>query len=216
MIFDIKATISNNIRELIQANNYEEIICDILNSSNIIFPHTYIRNTEQSHGECDFIDLETRQKYDAKILFKTEQCKMIANNELINWIRSMRKEELEFNNKVNLHKVDEINKTSLFFEMEARLQKVESDEHAIFFLPYPIVFEFTGNIYTQFAEDILSMAYKAVKAKHSDKLNDKKVYIVYPSMNKDTVVIRELSGSSKNRETISTNKFSKYISYSWN
>ncbi|MPN43255.1 hypothetical protein SDC9_190814 [bioreactor metagenome] len=184
-----------------------------MNSSSRVFQNSYRRNSEQAHGECDFVDEKTGQKYDAKILFQQEQCRMIANGEIENWLRSMIKEQHEFGELIKMNQKDQICKTTLFLEMEARLQRIKSDEDAIFFLPYPMVLDFPKNVFTQFAIDILSGTYHTVRDRHLEELRDKETYIIYPTMVND-IVIRELSGSGTSREYLKTNEFSRYITYS--
>lgn len=62
------ATIYDSFKTLIKSGNYEKLILDIMNASTKIFPNQYEHVENQSNGECDFIDISTRKKYDVKLL----------------------------------------------------------------------------------------------------------------------------------------------------
>lgn len=61
--------ISDNIVELFHNKRYEKYVLEIMNISTTIFPEKYEYVTNQSNGECDFIEVNTGIKYDAKIPF---------------------------------------------------------------------------------------------------------------------------------------------------
>lgn len=50
-----------------------------MNASITIFPDNYIHLDNQAHGECDFIDSVTGEKFDAKIPFDKRQGQMIGS-----------------------------------------------------------------------------------------------------------------------------------------
>ena len=72
-----QATINDNFKELIRGGNYEKLIEQLMNDSKKLFPNKYKHLEKQSKGECDFIDLSTNQKYDAKLLFSEKDGKLV-------------------------------------------------------------------------------------------------------------------------------------------
>ena len=77
--YNIHSTIHNDIKELIKSGNYERIILDLMNASKTIFPNQYIHQDIQANGECDFIDVITGEKFDAKIPIDKRQGKLIGS-----------------------------------------------------------------------------------------------------------------------------------------
>ena len=76
-----KLFIKNSFKGIIQSGNYEKVILNLMNKSEIIFPNQYIHVESQSKGECDYIDTSTNEKYDAKLPFSNKQGKLIGSRE---------------------------------------------------------------------------------------------------------------------------------------
>jgi len=206
------AHIAQNIRQLIQAQTYERIICDLMNSSSVVFPHRYQQVTEQAHGECDFVDINNGRKYDAKLLFSSEQCELLAKGTscLLEWIISIRKEIEEASVKV-MHKQINAQGTILYAEMLKRLQSVAVDEIAILFIPYPIVPASENSVFLQFASDIVSITYDTIVKVYPQRFNDKQTIIIYPSVIDGKLVLRDLATNT--REYLPIEPLSPYIVY---
>ena len=84
-----QAIINDNFKELIRGGNYEKLIERLMNDSQKIFPNKYKHLEKQSKGECDFIDLSTNQKYDAKLLFSEKDGKLVGsrNSDFGEWMQ---------------------------------------------------------------------------------------------------------------------------------
>ena len=195
MAFYYKAIISGNIRELIQKGVYEKIIHKLMNESTKIFTGEYEYITSQSHGECDFRDMINGQKYDAKILFSTEQCYQIPQglNRLTDWIQSMLGEINESSRKMLDKDWHGIRSTKLYKELGLRLCSISDDEFAILFIPFPIIPEFAKSIFAQFASDIVGITYDEIVKESPEKYLSKPVFIIYPSIADQKIVLRNLT-----------------------
>ncbi len=206
-------TISSSIRDLIQKGTYEQIICDLMNESKRIFPSKYARVKDQSNGECDFIDIVSKKKYDAKILFSNTQCQLIARGlkQLEDWVRSVYEEISEVSGKLFDNDRIAIKNTILFRELSDRLASVRDDEDAILFIPFPIVPESEKSVFLPFASDILSVTYGSIVAASPGKFEGKHTFIIYPSVIDQKVVLRDLT--SRRKEYMPIDPLSPYITY---
>lgn len=213
MVFFYKMSIAPNIRELIQAKTYEQIICNLMNESSIVFPNKYQWITEQSHGESDFIDITNKQKYDSKILFSKEQCQLIAKGteHLESWVASVHKEIAEASQKILDRKRVDIRSTMLYGELISRLESVNYDEEAILFIPFPIVPDAQRSVFLQFASDIVSITYDNIVNDIPEKLMGKRTYIIYPSVMDQKIVLRDLT--LRNKEYLPIKHISPYITF---
>ena len=140
-IVETTVTISDKIKELIHRGNYEHFVLSLLNRSNKLFPNTFEHNDNQSNNECDFIDTVTLEKYDAKLLLSPEQGRLIGsrNSDYEQWIRTMLDEVGEFGEYIRNRGKLPIEKLRLYQLLKSILEKVQLDEHAIIFIPYPIM-----------------------------------------------------------------------------
>ena len=77
--YSIYSTIHNDVKDIIKSGNYEKIILDLMNASKEIFPSRYTHLNNQAHGECDFVDVVTGEKFDAKIPIDKRQGQMIGS-----------------------------------------------------------------------------------------------------------------------------------------
>ena len=181
------ATISDDLKTLIQGGNYEKYILSLMNESKIIFPGTYVQNKDQSHNQCDFYDVETLEKFEAKLPFDKKEGELICSNNsnLKEWISFMMAEEEEFGDKIITHRGQyTIDCLQLYKTIEKRLKSVQQDENAIIFFPYPITFDFepVGDEVAihQLVSDILSSIFRELK--RNGVVGDKKVYTIYPTI----------------------------------
>ena len=204
-----------NIRDLIQKDTYEMIIWRLMNESNKVFPSKYKYIEKQSHSECDFIDIVSEQKYDAKVLFSEQQCKILAKGNgiehLQEWYKSVNDELDEASNNMMRRNLAGIRKTILYKEFHRRLESVSDDEEAILFIPFLIVPESKNSIFMQFASDIVSTTYDSIVEDYPEKLKDKNTFIIYPSVIDQKVVLRNLTSSIK--EYLPIKLLSPYITF---
>ncbi len=148
-------TVSDEFRNFIKRQNYEQYVYAIVNKSTKIFREvSFTKIEEQSHGECDFIDSHGI-KYDVKLLFNQQQGQLIGNpkNTLIQWIQKMENEKTEFSKSITERDLSYVESTKLYMIMRERIQSLEADENAILFIPYPIVQDLESSIFLQFATD---------------------------------------------------------------
>lgn len=121
--YSIHSTIHNDIKELIKSGNYEKIILDLMNSSKTIFPNAYIHLDNQAHGECDFVDSITGEKFDAKIPINQKQGKIIGsrNGDIRTLTTELHNEALEFQSCFLEEQKKPINELKLFENMKKNI-----------------------------------------------------------------------------------------------
>ena len=203
-------------KELIQAKTYEPVILEFMNNSKCVFPETYSHIEEQSHGEPDFEAVESKTKYDAKLLFSTEQCDYLGkgDKELISWYKSVIK-DLEQAEHASENSKEEnrrkLQNTCLYNEMLRRLPKEETQENTIYFTPFPIVIDLYDSIFAQLATDIIDEIYDALVEQNPEKFINKTNFIIYPTSDGRRIVLRKLG--SHIREYSSIHPLQKYIDY---
>ena len=133
--------ISDEFKEFIQSGNYEVLILNLMNQSQIVFPNRYIRNENQSNNECDFVDTITLEKYEAKLPFDRKEGILICINKgsLREWLVYMMDEEAEFGEliieKRGQHSVTEL---KLYKTLVKRLKTVQESENPIFSFHIPL------------------------------------------------------------------------------
>ncbi|MGI6726369.1 MAG: hypothetical protein ACOX62_09335 [Christensenellales bacterium] len=190
-------------RDFIQAKTYEPIVLQLMNQSKTVFPEEYFHVKEQSHGEADFCST-SKVKFDAKLLFSTEQCKYLARGDenLIDWMQSLRQELWQVSEMLLNRNLDEIHTTRLYKEMLQRLPDEDFIENTIYFTPYPIVPAFESSVYIQFASDIISITYNALVTKNPERFINKSNYIIYPTSDAKKMVLRILGEDKKEYTSI--------------
>ena len=117
-----------------------------MNASKEIFPGHYIHQDNQAHGECDFIDAVTGEKFDAKIPIDKRQGQMIGSRkgDVGTLTTELHNEVLEFQYCFVGDQKKSIIELNLFKKMKNNISKTKFDENVIFFIPYPIVIDFEG------------------------------------------------------------------------
>lgn len=209
------ATISDKLKAFIQSGNYEIFILRLMNESKTIFPGQYNRHKLQSHSECDFYDVDTLEKYEAKLPFDKKEGELICSNNsnLKEWISFMMREEEEFGDKIIIHRGQyTVDSLRLYRTLEKRLNDVKADEHAIFFFPYPITFDMEpvgdeAPLY-QMVSDILSALFRELK--RNGVVGNRNVYAIYPTMD-EKFALRCLNNDS--REYVSCNDLDEIFTY---
>ena len=187
------ATISDELKVLIQSGNYEKYILSLMNKSKIIFPGIYAQNVDQSQSQCDFYEVKTLEKFEAKLPFDKREGKLICSNNanLKEWISFMMAEEEEFGDKIITHRGQyTVDSLQLYKTIEKRLKTVQHDENAILFFPYPITLDFepVGDEVAihQLVSDILSSIFRELK--RNCIIGDRKVFFIYPSIDRKFVL----------------------------
>ena len=209
--FLIKSSINIQFRDLLKCSKYEALVGELMNKSKIVFPNKYIHQEDQSFGQCDFIDSVTCEKYDAKLPFSPDDGKQIGSRKgnVGNFSKIMYQEVAEFTispgNKANHDAI--VMNLSLYQTMKSLISKTNPDEHVIFFIPYPIVLDFT-NFPLSGAIDILKAIYRLLNKELN--FGEKQIYAIYVSYDKK-VVLRNLGRDQ--REYIECDELWSYLSY---
>jgi len=204
--------INDEFKNIIKSGNYEELILKLMNKSTKLFPNNYERVISQSHGECDFIDLKTFEKYDAKLLLNKKQGNWLGskNSNFEKWIQSMIDEIADYSEIIKDRKWDEeIEKLSLYQIMENTIKKEPEDENIIFFIPFTIVPDSSGMIFNQFVSDILTFIYDSLEK--NNVIGKRKIYVLYVGIAKE-LIIRYMNKRGV-REYFSNEELAEYIDY---
>lgn len=208
-------TYSPNIIKLFQKEIYESFILDLMSRSKIIFSGSYEAVPIQSHGECDFVDVSSGGKFDAKLPFYKEQIELLTNGNrhpplILEWLQALCNETTEYGIVKSRHNPSyTVCNTELYKVISDQVLRSKIDENLIFFLPYPITLCIEDSIFLQFASDLLTMIYEEL-------LNDidlvgRKLYAIYPSILKNQFVLRSLGYGPK--EFLYSCKLEKYFTY---
>lgn len=209
--------LTEKLKSFIQSGNYENYILDLMNQSEIVFPKYYEKNTIQSAGECDFYDIETHEKYEAKLPFDKKEGELICrtDSELKTWLKFMMDEESEFGEKIieNRGKY-QVSDLQLYKTLEKRLDTVQKDENAIILFPYPITLDLEPvkgclNI-LGLTCDILSSIFSQLV--RNNVVGKRNVYAIYPSMD-EKIVLRCLNTGI--REYLVFNRLKDVFAYSF-
>ena len=125
--YSIYSTIHNDIKDLIKSGNYERIILDLMNASKIILPGQYIHQDNQANGECDFVDVVTGEKFDAKIPIDKRQGQMIGSRkgDVGALTTEFHNEALEFQYCFVGDQKKPITELNLFKKMKNNISKVD-------------------------------------------------------------------------------------------
>jgi len=203
------STIHQDIKNLIKSGNYERIILDLMNSSKTIFPGSYVHLDNQAHGECDFVDTVTGEKFDAKIPIDQRQGKIIGsrNGDVGALTIEMHSEALEFQSCFQGDQKKPISELKLFKKMKNNLDRTKSDESVIFFIPYPIVLDFE-NFPLIGASDLLKRIYRELAVKMD--ISGKHLYAIYISFDRK-MVFRDLE--TDQREYLQFPEMQHYVGY---
>lgn len=210
------ATFSDKLKTFIQSGNYEPYILTLMNRSELVFPSQYAANKEQAHSQCDFYDIQTSEKYEAKLPFDKKEGQLICSNnaDLKNWLEFMMDEESEFSNRIiqerGKYRIDSLR---LYKTLEKRLKTIQDDENAIILFPYPITLDVEGDgglNLLHFCGDILSSIFGELM--HNGVVGKRKVYVIYPSMD-DKIVLRCLN--TNQREYLVSEELNGVFTYSF-
>ena len=203
------STIHNDIKDLIKSGNYEKIILDLMNASKEIFPGHYIHQDNQAHGECDFIDAVTGEKFDAKIPIDKRQGQMIGSRkgDVGTLTTELHDEALEFQYCFVGDQKKSIIELNLFKKMKNNISKTKFDENVIFFIPYPIVIDFEGFPLIG-ATDLLKKIYSELST--CTDMSGKHLYAIYISFDRK-MVLRNLE--TDKREYLQFPEMQHYADY---
>lgn len=208
-------TVSNNLIDLFRNHEYEHYVLYLMKESQSVFPGEYKMVEDQSHGECDFIEVNSNIKYDTKLPFLKNQLELLTDGkrhkpQILEWIKIMKAEASDFDPlAIRNNKDYNITETKLYQIMKEAILRDKVDEHIIFFLPYPISLSISESIFLQFCTDYL----KAIYNRLIDDicLNGRKIFVIYPASEKNQFALRDLS--SYHTEFIICGELEKYFSF---
>ena len=208
-------TVSNNFIDLFRNREYERYVLYLMNESQRVFPGEYKMVNEQSNGECDFVELNSNSKYDAKLPFLENQLELLTDGkrhkpQIMEWIKIMQAEASDFDPlAIRNNKDYDITKTKLYQIMKEAISRDRVDENIIFFLPYPISLSISGSIFLQFCTDYLKAIYNRLT--EDICLNERKIFVIYPAYEKNQFALRDLS--TYHTEFIVCDELEKYFSF---
>lgn len=203
-------TISDKFSKLIKKNYYEPLLCKLLNASSEVFPGNYHLVKDQHSGQCDFVDTQTGEKYDAKLPFRKIHGKLIGskNHDFKKWIELMLDEETQFGDDIISSRGQNVASLELYKIMAERLETVAEDENAIFFFPYPIVIDGHDSGMISFVSDYLDAIFRTLRKEN--KVGTRKVFAIYPGYD-ESIVLRCLNNNT--REYFFVPELNEYITY---
>ena len=213
--FNNQYTYHRDIIKLFQGGKYEQYVYSIMQKSKKIFPNQYKYITEQSHGECDFVDLLTDETYDVKLPFDTSTVELLTSGKnhepkYIEWLESLLKSSHDFSMKVkNNHVNYDLSKSVLYKVIKGIIEKENTDENIIFFFPFPVVLSIKGSIFLQFQTDYLVAAFNQLTSENV--LKGREIFAIYPSNTDNIFAVRNLK--SANTEFIECTELGAYFIY---
>ena len=99
-----------------------------MNDSRICFPSKYQHNEKQDCGEPDFIDVESKEKFDAKLLFESKLCIALNEGRIEDFVMNLK-------NFIGVDVPSQRDKDpkefELYKEMKDRIESLEEDETGI-------------------------------------------------------------------------------------
>lgn len=165
---------------------------------------------EQHAGQCDYVEVESGVKFDAKLPFICKQGKLIGSNhhDFKKWLELMQKEESEFGEDIVVSRGNNIASLELYKIMHERILSLETDENAIFFFPYPIVQDCKEFDFLHGMSDFLDTIFKELK--RNNEIGSRNVFVIYPALD-GNVVLRCLNDNR--REFLRYDGFDEFITY---
>ena len=207
-----EATVSEALRDLIHRQHYEDYVFQIISNSKRFFKNCrFMRVNEQSHGESDFIDVNTKdkKKYEVKLLFDKEIGTLIGErkNNLALGFEMLLERRNEYG-EILEQGVCDVSSTKLYQITKERLSTVKSDETPIFFIPFPVVEDSRDDVYSQFGIDFIQAIYKQLD---KDGLTEgREIFFIYPAVEDDLYCIRD---RNYHREYVPAPKLNDIVSY---
>lgn len=208
-------TVSHNLIDLFRNQEYENYVLYFMRESKRVFPGEYERVKEQSHGQCDFIEVNSNTKYDAKVPFIKNQLELLTDGkrhkpQIKEWIKILQNEASDYNPlQIRNNKDYDIAETQLYKIIKEQILRDKDDEHIIFFLPYPISLSDSNSIFLQFCTDYLKAIYNRLV--NDICLNGRKIFAIYPASKKNEFALRDLS--TYFTEFIICDELEQYFSY---
>lgn len=183
--------ITDAFRDLFKNQKYEQYVFMIISRSKVIFKGLEFRKIETQHNnEPDFMD-QFGCKYDAKLLFNTEQGRIIGDRKynIKDWFDIVMEECSSYGELVNERDYSGIVETELYKITKEKVESLEPDENGLFFIPYPVSVDVRGSIFLGLCTDFLQAIYN--KLVEDKILGDRKIFFIYPSAEEGEYVLRD-------------------------
>lgn len=202
-------SINKTFMQLINKNEYEKLVLELMNKSSKVFPNTYKKIEIQNNNQCDFVDVETNEKFEAKLFLTKKEGELIASNnrDYEKWLNIAFERIGEFSEFVEARGSKPIENLTIYKIFELLLSKIEQDENMILLFLYPVTLDLEGSIVTFFGA-VLSTIYHDFNKK--GMILNRKIYVIYPTID-NKMVVRLLN--SNQREYFIDNNFSEFLKY---
>lgn len=202
-------SINKTFMQLINKNEYEKLVLELMNKSSKVFPNTYKKIEIQNNNQCDFIDVETNEKFEAKLFLTKKEGELIASNnrDYEKWLNIAFERIREFSEFVEARGSKPIENLTIYKIFELLLSKIEQDENMILLFLYPVTLDLEDSIVT-FLGDVLTTIYHDFNKK--GMILNRKIYVIYPTID-NKIVVRLLN--SNQREYFIDNNFSEFLKY---
>lgn len=189
--------ISNKYKDLLNKNINQKIVLDIINSSRVVFPGLYKEIVEQSNNESDYVS-SLGINYDFKILFKEEQCQVLAfrNGSLVDFMNIVCAETSDIYDSFIGNNSTKIDETILYKEIKRRLKLSKENEIIILFIPFPLTLEFKDSLSTIIEGDIFLFLWDFIVKNEPELVKKNEVFIIYPCLD-NSILLRNLSDGTK-------------------
>lgn len=163
-----KESIEIDYKKIRKKEEYEPIIANIMNDSKICFPSKYKHIDNQDHKEPDFIDANSGEKFDAKLLFESQLCRALNEDRIEDFLKNL----MDFVGFDFLSQRDKGPKDlELYKEMKSRLESLEEDETGLLFLPFPVLMCSPDSFFFDLCSDQFDWCFREMSVKN-------KVYLI--------------------------------------
>ena len=210
--------IYDKFKELLRKKINEPLFLEIINSSKYIFKEKYEINNNQNNGESDYIGLLTKNGLDLKILFSTEICEILSKwpNDINAFFDKLKNDEEKLYISIMNKDNELVRKSMIYTEILRRVEEKKKYSDYIVFAPIfmtPLT-DIEGALSSHLAADSFDIVINTMIKSDFEKIKDKKIYIVFPTI-ENKVIVKYLFDGKKNphiKEFIKTNLIKDYIS----
>ncbi|MBE7004199.1 MAG: hypothetical protein E7425_07955 [Ruminococcaceae bacterium] len=209
-----EVTTSDAFRDLFKHQHYEEYVFQIISKSKKFFGNCHFdKVTTQSDNEPDFIDIKTKDKYEVKLLFDEKMGVLIGDrkNKSDEWIKRFLQLRDECGKQIIKRDFD-VSSLKMYQITKERLNSIEKDETAIFFIPFPLVENgvYDGAV-SRFATDIIQIIIDQLN--RDGLINGRNIYFIYPTMETNVYCIRNCNHQ---REYVTALELNSIVSFKCN
>lgn len=154
-----KESLDIDYKKIRKKEVYEPIILNIMNDSSLCFPSKYEHKEKQNHGEPDFVDIKSGEKFDAKLLFASQLCKALNEEKIDNFTNDLI-DFISIDFPTYREKGPKV--FELYKEMKNRIESLEDDETGILFFPFPVLMCTRGSIFSDLCSDQFDWCFREI------------------------------------------------------